>query len=356
MGLLYTDKKIFHFTDKIDSLPREVDQILAPLHIRIKPTNVCNHDCSYCAYRCKDLQLGQDMDVKDSIPRDKMMEILDDVIAMGVKAVTFSGGGEPFCYPHLLESVKKLAASPVQFASLTNGARVTGEVAEVFAQHGTWLRVSMDGWDDQSYTQYRGCADGEFSKILRNMENFKKLGGPCNLGVSLIVDRSNAPHIYDFARRIKDAGVDSVKLSGCVVSNSGQENNEYHAPVYAQVKEQARRVVSELADSSFEVFDSYHSLSDKFAKKYNWCPYLQILTVIGADQNVYSCQDKAYNLCNGLIGSLKETRFRDFWMNDKEKFFRIDPSKVCDHHCVSNDKNRMLLDYLGADPDHLGFV
>lgn len=356
MGILYTNKKIFHFKDKIDSLHRELATILPPLHIRIKPTNACNHNCSYCAYRAKGLQLGQDMNVRDSIPREKLMEILEDIIAMEVKAVTFSGGGDPFCYPHLLEAARKLAESRVKFAALTNGARLTGEVSEVFAHHATWLRISMDGWDNNSYTHYRGCADGEFTRIVTNMENFKKLGGRCYLGVSLIVDRTNAAHVYDFVRRIKNIGVDSVKISGCVVSNSGGENNEYHSPVFKLAKEQAQRAVRELADKNFEVFDSYHSLSDNFSKQYGWCPYLQILTVIGADMNVYSCQDKAYNLCDGLIGSIRDIRFKDFWTNGKEKFFRIDPSHVCDHHCVSNDKNRMLLDYLEADPEHLGFV
>ncbi len=356
MGLLYTDKKIFHFKSKIDSLPRQQDMILPPLHIRIKPTNACNHNCSYCAYRSETLQLGQDMNIRDSIERDKLMEILEDIISMGVKAVTFSGGGDPFCYPHLLEAARKLSSSPVKFASLTNGARLTGEVAEVFSHHATWLRISMDGWDDESYVRYRGCADGEFSKIIANMENFKKIGGRCNLGVSLIVDRTNAGHVFDFVRRIKDIGADSVKISGCVVSNSGVENNAYHAPVFNLIKEQTQRAVKELADSQFEVFDSYHPLSDKFSKQYTWCPYLQVLTVIGADLNVYSCQDKAYNLSEGLLGSIRDIRFRDFWLDAKEKFFNINPSHVCDHHCVSNDKNRMLLDYLDADQEHLGFV
>lgn len=356
MGLFYTNKKIFHFKDKIDSLPRQVDKIRAPLHIRIKPTNVCNHNCSYCAYRVKNLQLGQDMNVRDSISLKKMMEIIEDIITMDIKAVTFSGGGDPFCYPHLLDVAMKLSQSPIKFASLTNGARLTGEVSEVFAHHATWLRISMDGWDDESYTRYRGCGDGEFSKIMGNMENFKRHGGNCYLGVSLIVDRNNANHIYDFVRRIKDAGVDSVKISGCVVSNSGKENNEYHLPVSHLVKEQTQRVVEELSDQNFEVFDSYHNFEDDFTKKYAWCPFIQVLTVIGADLNVYSCQDKAYNLSDGLIGSIRNIRFKKFWNDGKRKFFRINPSHICDHHCVSNQKNLMILDYLAADPEHLGFV
>ena len=75
MGLLYSRTKVFHYKDKLDSLPRESSVVLPPLHIRIKPTNACVHNCRYCAYRVESLQLGQDMSKRDAIPRDKMIEI-----------------------------------------------------------------------------------------------------------------------------------------------------------------------------------------------------------------------------------------------------------------------------------------
>jgi len=353
---LYTRMKIFHYKEKIDSLPPECDTILPPLHIRLKPTNVCNHRCRYCAYRADNLQLGRDMNQRDSIPREKMREIIDDLVEMGVQAVTFSGGGEPFCYPYLTEAVRCLAESGVSFAALTNGARVQGELAELFAHQATWLRVSIDGWDDASYAAYRGVSVGEFSRVMGNMQAFKRLGGRCYLGVSLIVDETNASHVYDFISRLKDVGVDSVKVAPCIVSNDGAENNRYHAPFFGRVKEQVARALADLVDERFEIFDAYHELDDKFDKDYTWCPYLQILPIIGADLNVYSCQDKAYNLQEGLLGSIREKRFRDFWFEGKEKFFRINPAVHCRHHCVSNAKNRMLLEYLHADPHHRAFV
>jgi len=356
MGLFYTPMKIFHFAEKIHSLPATVDAILPPVQIRIKPTNACNHNCWYCAYRAKDLQLGQDMKVRDFIPLEKMMEIVDDIIDMKVSAVTFSGGGEPFCYPYLLNAAKKLSDSSVKFASLTNGSRVSGEVAEMFAFSATWLRVSMDGWDDESYQVYRRCSDGEFSRIIENMRRFKRLGGNCNLGVSYIVDRRNVNHIVEFVGQMKDIGVNSVKIAPCVVSNSGTENNAYHQPIFEQAKEQVHRAVDEFSDAAFEVYDSYHALDDKFTKTYSWCPYQQILPIIGADLNIYPCQDKAYNLSEGLVGSIRSKRFKDFWFSDKRTFFTINPAKVCNHHCVANFKNKLLLEYLEADPGHLGFV
>ena len=348
--------KIFRFKNKLDSLPRESGEILPPIHIRIKPTNVCGHNCKYCAYRADNLQLGKDMNVRDYIPKEKMMEIVDDISDMGVKSVTFSGGGDPFYYPYLLETVKRLSNTNVKFASLTNGGKLKDEIAEIFAHMAIWLRVSMDGWDDESYSHYRKVSKGEFSKIMNNMENFKKLGGKCYLGVSLIIDRENASHVYEFVGRLKNIGVNSVKISPCIVSNSGLENNAYHQSIFDMVKESVRRAIADFSDRDFEIFDSYHALDDKFKKDYDWCPYLQILPIIGADLNIYPCQDKAYNFDEGLIGSIKDQRFKDFWFSNKSKFFKINPSEVCNHHCVANEKNKMILEYLNADAEHLEFV
>lgn len=356
MGNLYTKMKIFHFRDKIESLPRDRENIFAPLHIRLKPTNICNQNCYYCSYRVKSQQLGQDMIKRDYISESKMIEILDDIIEMKVKAVTFSGGGEPFCYPYLLKAIKRLSKTTIKFSCITNGARLKGELAEIFAYNGTWLRVSIDGWDNESYASYRGVSRDEFAKIMNNMENFKKKNGKCYLGVVLVVDKKNATHIYGLVEKIKNIGVNSIKISPCIVDNRRGKNNEYHKTISKVARGQILRAIKNFSDEKFEIFDSYNTLDEKFKKEYKWCPYLQINPVIGADLNVYSCHDKAYNLKNGLIGSIKNQRLKDFWFSTKNKFFKINPSLECNHHCAVNEKNKLILDYLNADKEHLAFV
>ncbi|MBM3708365.1 MAG: radical SAM protein [Actinobacteria bacterium] len=353
MANIYTKMKVFHYKEKVDSLSGD-EKILAPIHIRIKPTNMCNHRCRYCAYRNDDMQLGKDMVIKDFIPKNKMLEIIDDISEMDVKAVTFSGGGEPLFYSYILDALKKLKDTKIKFAVLTNGALLNGEIAELFAMYASWVRISMDGWDDESYVKYRGVRLGEYTKIMNNIHDFKKLNGKCILGISIIVDRSNAGHLYEMVANLKKAGVDSIKISPCIVSNNGNENNKYHNSIFNTVKEQINKVKISYPDLS--IFDDYHNQLETFKKNYKWCPYLQILPVIGADLNIYPCQDKAYNLKEGLIGTIKDKRFKDFWYNDKSKFFKINPSEVCNHHCVADGKNKLLLEYLDADKDHLMFV
>ncbi|MBI4983954.1 MAG: radical SAM protein [Rhodocyclales bacterium] len=354
MATLYSNLKFLRYTDRLDALRER--RMAAPVHIRIKPINHCNHDCWYCAYRVGNLQLGEDIDYKDKIPEAKMFEIVDDVIEMGVKAVTFSGGGEPLLYKPLPEVVRRLATGGVKVATLTNGANLKGRMADAFAEYGTWVRISTDAWDDASFAKSRRIKEGELTALLRHMTDFSARGSQCTLGVSFIVDATNCDHLLEACVQFKQAGVDHVKFSGVVVSNSGAENNAYHARIRERLEPQIEKVKA-LADDRFAVIDHYHELEERFEKHYHSCPYLMYLTVIGADCVVYTCQDKAFTQ-SGTLGSIKERRFKDFWFSEenRQRVFGLDPAKVCNHHCVTHGKNLAIHDVLGLDPDHGAFV
>lgn len=352
----YSRLKILRYPEKLRSLPPDEPALLAPLHVRLKPTNRCNHACAYCAYRSDALQLGRDMDPRDEIPREKLLEIVDDLVAMGVGALTLSGGGEPLLHPDLPEALDRLAPSAMRVACLTNGSRLSGGLAERLAFRASWVRVSIDGWDGESYARIRGCRADEFDRVMGNLRAFKALGGPCTLGAAIVVDAANAPHVGSLIDRLRDAGVDSVKVSPCIVSNDGAANNRHHAPHFRLVRDAVQAARGRHADGRFELFDAWHEVTEDYRKPYRYCPYIQILPVIGADLRLYACHDKAYNLACGALGSLRDTPLRDLWFADKARLLAIDPSRDCDHHCEADGKNRLVLEWLGLAPDHLPFV
>ena len=354
MATLYSNQKFLRFADHIAALQEQ--RMVAPVHVRIKPFNHCNHDCWYCAYRVSNLQLGEDIDYKDKIPEAKMHEIADDLIAMGVKAVTFSGGGEPLLYKPLPEVVKRLAEGGIRVATLTNGANLKGRMADAFAEYGTWVRISTDAWDDASFAKSRGIRNGDFSLLLRNIREFTARKSRCVLGISFIVDANNCDHLHEACVLLKEAGANHVKISGVVVSNDGAENNAYHDHIRDRVGQQIE-LSRALTDEHFQVIDHYHELEERFDKAYQTCPYLMFLTVIGADCMVYTCQDKAFTVA-GTLGSIKERRFRDFWFSEenRQRVFSLDPSQECHHHCVTHAKNVAIMDLLSIDPDHGVFV
>ena len=348
-----------HFQDKLNSL--KGNGLTAPVHIRFKPTNRCNHNCFYCCYRNKNLYLSELMKEKDEIPREKMREIVSDLGQMGVKAVTFSGGGEPLCYPYIIEAIEELHKLKIKVAVLTNGSLLKGNLADILARQATWVRVSIDAAEAGAYAKNRNVSKKEFKKVCDNISNFTKLKSKdCELGINFIVTNGNYRDVFKFSKFMKQLGVDHVKICKCVVSTKREENERYHRSFFDLVKEQISECFTSLADSSFKVIDKFgdsKNVFNNYKKQYSRCPFIQCLVVIAADMHVYTCQDKAYTR-SGDLGSLKSMPFRDFWSNNqiKKRLLTLDPSKECNHHCTQHEKNLMLLEYMQADQRHLEFV
>ena len=354
MDNVYSKLKFLRFNDQLEAL--EKGHMAPPVHVRIKPMNPCDHDCWYCAYHDENLQLGNLMEYKDRLPREKMMEIVDDLEAMGVKAVTFSGGGEPLIYPHIAEAASKIGKAGIKLATLTNGSHLHEDIAEAFARYGTWIRVSIDGWNAESYAKIRNVKLTEFDKVINNMRNFADLKSSCVLGINYVIDNQNYGHVLEFAKLMKDAGVNHMKIMGVLVSNDGRESNQYHEAFRGTVFEQIEKAKS-LEDEKFQIIDHYHEFPERFDKEYTTCPSTQFLTIIGADSKVYSCHDKAYTEL-GLLGSIENRRFKDFWYSEenRKRIREINPSKDCQHHCAEHSRNLMLHEYMGVDQGHMEFV
>jgi sulfatase maturation enzyme AslB (radical SAM superfamily) len=351
----YSSFKFFRFPEVIQAIKEK--NVLPPVHIRIKPTNICNHDCWYCAYHVSSLQLGDGMEYRDSLPREKMEEIADDLISMGVKAVTFSGGGEPLLYKPLPDIMKKLSNGGVKVASLTNGSNLKGKVADAFSKYASWVRVSLDGYDNKSYSDARRVNIDEFSKLMSNMENFANRKSQCVLGAVYIIDKNNYKHIFQLCKKLKNIGVDHVKLSGVIVGDDAEEGGSYHSEIKKSIYESIKKSKS-LEDENFSIIDAYHDLDSRmWNKSYTSCPSLMYCPVIGADSNVYTCHDKAYT-DDGLMGSIKDISFKDFWLSEENKKFiyDFDPSKMCKHHCVCHSRNRIIDEFLSIDEEHSQFV
>lgn len=340
----YSKLKILHHKKKLDTLTSRTP-ITAPIHIRIKPTNVCNHRCSYCSYQNSYGQLGKDMKKADQIPYLKLKQIMSNCEDMGVKAITFSGGGEPLLYPNFYHIIK---GTSLDIAVLTNGIFLRDKLAAILAHKATWIRISVDGYDPASYSEYRKCSIGDFYLLQSNVKMFKKLRQKCLLGVNIIIDERNVSHLADMVKMWKDLGVDNIKLSPAIISNSSQVNNAYHSRIMDLFDSQLSQV------DMTNVYNSYHLQLGGFEKTYTWCPYVQILPIIGADCRVYTCHDKAYNLTNGVLGDIRKISFKRFWFKNKDKFYKINPAVDCNHHCITDNTNKLILEYLSIK--HKEFV
>ncbi len=336
---VYGESKLAFHPDKLEAL--SAGRITAPVYVRVKPTNRCNHHCFYCSYapgsKCV---VSETINLKDEIPREKMMELLSDFRDMGVRAVTYSGGGEPLVYPHITETLQKTLDYGIDLSMITNGQRLSEERAELLTQ-AKWIRISMDASTAKTFSEVRGVPERFFNELTENLKTFAKKKKPdCELGINFVVSDKNADQVYSSAKFFKELGANHVKFTPIYVA---EDFLGYHAKSRDAVLAQIRKARAELEADRFSVFDTYEkdlTTSGLSTRQCSQCFIMQTVPVIGADCHVYFCHDKTYTR-NGRLGSIKAQSFKNLWFSpEAEKIFRkFDPKQQCRHHCTYDPRN-----------------
>lgn len=349
----YSILKIFAHPEKIQSIKN--GERTAPIYIRIKPTNVCNHGCNYCHYG-----KGMYLDLKeernnDSIPWDRMETIINDIADIGVKAVTFSGGGEPLMYPKIVETMKLVKERGIDLSIITNGSRLNDERAEVL-KDAKWVRISLDAAKRETYAKIRSIALDSYEKLCDNIKQFAKIKNEkCELGVNFVVSHENYNEVYDVAVLMKSLGVNHIKYAARITTDV----KEYHKDFKDNVIEQIN-MAKKLQSDGFRIISLYEDdfhLSSSFDRPYDKCIIKEAVCVIAADSKMYYCHDKAY-MQNGIIGDLGKQSFKEIWFNEetinRAKYFN--PKVECKHHCVYDTRNIMLNSFFDLDDNHINFI
>lgn len=350
----YSNLKIFTHAQALNDIGE--GKRIAPIYIRIKPTNYCNHKCYYCSYADNELGLRDSVNRQDQIPWEKMQEIITDMDDMGVKAVTFSGGGEPLVYPYIVDTMKKILEAGIDLSIITNGQMLKEERAEVLT-NAKWVRISFDSANAETYAKVRQLPLSAFDEVCSNIHQFSKIKqSDCELGINFVINHENADQIYDMAKMVKALGVNHIKYAARVT----KDLFAYHEPFKQSAIEQLHRAKAELEDKNFRIINKYEGDFDSallFHRCYDKCYVNRIFTVIAADSKVYFCHDKAY-VKAGVVGDLKNQSFKELWFSEetRKRYQEFEPQKECNHHCVYDDRNELLNTFYSLDRNHINFI
>ena len=115
-----------------------------PINIEISPCGMCNATCPWCFYGAH--QSGKLLD------SNLLIKFINDAICNGVKAITWTGGGEPTLHPNFKTFIKELN---IQQGLITNGLKIPDYDPTTFS----WIRVSKTNkdWNKQSLKILRDC-------------------------------------------------------------------------------------------------------------------------------------------------------------------------------------------------------
>lgn len=348
----YSNLKIFAHLDELEKVKN--GERIAPIYVRIKPTNRCNQNCYYCHYKSPYLELDQ-YNPADEIKKEKMLEIIRDFKNIGVKAVTFSGGGEPLLYPYIEETIEAVLEAGIDLSIITNGSLLTGKKAELLS-NAKWVRISQESGCADTYSKIRGVKKEAFDDLCSNIKKFAEIKNKdCELGVNFVIGPENYKEVYQAGRLMQELGANHIKYTA-LISNDAER---VHAPFKEEVIGQIHRLI-DANRSDFRIINLYESDFESnavFGRNYDFCGIKDYVTVIAANSKIYYCHDKAY-LSQGEVGDISQKSFQEVWFADEtiQKVKKFNPKLVCHHHCVYDDRNELLNHYYSLDENHINFI
>ena len=228
----YSNLKIFVHLEEVNKV--KCGERIAPIYVRVKPTNRCNQNCYYCHYKNPYLELDQ-YHPADEIDREKMLEIIQDFKDIGVKAVTFSGGGEPLLYPYIEEAMAAVLDAGIDLSVITNGILLAGRKAELLMR-AKWVRISQESGCAETYSRIRGVREGTFHELCENIKKFAGMkNADCELGINFVIGPDNFREVYQAGKLMQELGCDHIKYTAMMDNDAEKTHVPFKKEVIAQI-------------------------------------------------------------------------------------------------------------------------
>ncbi len=155
-----------------------------PTFMLVDPTSACNLRCTGC--------WAGEYSKKDTISFERMDRLCEESKELGMYWMVISGG-EPFCYPHLIELAGK--HRDMIFMIYTNGTLIDDDMADKIAELGNITpAISLEGWKEQTDAR-RGV--GVYDKVMAAMDRLKERG--VIFGASVTATRQNIDDLFSDA-------------------------------------------------------------------------------------------------------------------------------------------------------------
>ncbi len=347
-------------TDRIEGL-RNGERV-APISIQLILSDLCNHDCFFCAYRASDGLSSEGFGVMENgvfntnpnrmITTEKATEIIEDAAEIGVNSITFTGGGEPTVHPDHLKMFELALSLGLDCSLNTNGDLMRKGWEQILPRF-KYVRFSIDAGTAEEYAEIRRVPASRYEKVLGHLSSLvaevKKQETECVVGTGYVVTPGNYVNVIEGVKRIRDTGASYVRLAS-MQSTKGVD-------IYGGKWDEALEKVREAVELSCDGFEAVNLFDVAQGRKMtdSYCGMQDLVVYIGANLKTYRCCYVAYTGL-GESGDLANMRLRD-WLNDPAvvaSYAGFD-ARSCST-CPLADKNAVIGYLRQQNPKHVNFI
>jgi len=326
----YSPLKILRHTDFMEDLKRFQSHptptwVPAPIKVMLVLSDLCNQDCSFCAYRIPQNLSSELFVLRDSakavidhnpkrfFPVERSLDLIAELADIGTKSLILTGGGEPTVSPAFDQVVEAAKSRGMKVGLITNGQLLNRGGTLTAAAKCDWVRISVDASNAETYAKMRRVSQGSWLTLKMNVAALnsvrKEINPTMQLGFGFVVTADNQEEILAASRIAHEWEFDNFRIS----SFSSTETTE-QTPYWHEAIKLARETELWYMGTGLQVYNQIGERHDQQTSvpKNKTCHYQQAATFIGADMNVYRCCLLSYNN-RGIVGSIKDQPFWKLW-------------------------------------------
>lgn len=149
---------------------RSSELLPGPLYLEIHVTDRCNSRCYFCNQDWVKAQARE-------FSLDTFRQVVGRLTDNGLRAVRFSGGGDPTVHPDILRMLQIIHRSGLVLARFdTNGIRLTPELSKRLLACGLEvLHISLQAPTPESWAKVTQRRPADFHTVIENIRAFKQL-------------------------------------------------------------------------------------------------------------------------------------------------------------------------------------
>ena len=136
---------------------------IKPHILMLDTSSKCNSACPFCPRTLENIR-GVNM------TREVFYKTVDEAYALGIRECRLYSTGEPLLHPNIDEFIRYMKQKGFYLIVSTNGQFLDKHFEALSLADE--VKVSIEGWDKESYEYYRKNCD--FEKVQKNMADFKQ--------------------------------------------------------------------------------------------------------------------------------------------------------------------------------------
>ena len=366
MRIFEPANKVIANFDKVDDLLKGKNP--SPVLVEIDPSNICNHACDFCSSSYIHFSEYKNKNTYDSsiLSFEMLKKVFLEMDNMGVRAVTFTGGGDPTVNPKLKEIIQYVSDNTnLKMGLYTNGVLLERfDLYETIVNNVSWCRISVDAGNEKDYSIIRKTNLSDWKIMLYNVKKLIDIKNKFNsnivLGVGFVITESTVDQIIGYAETFSNFCLDYCQYkTDCVNLQRWEEGYDRDFSLFDKIKEDldvAKNILGNKFQCKIEGMDDILKGAEH-SNYYKKCFGSQLQPCIGADGNVYVCpQLRGYK--EYTYGNLYEKSFKEIWDDIGIREYKmyqieeIDCFSNCTQLCKPHLSNKKIWEIYENDLDY----